>query len=131
MAPRWGDRLARLASTAGEKPLTYFAGLLSLLGLAYVPLALAFTPEGWVQFGPFSFQESRPLQYALYFFAGAGIGAYGIERGLFAPEGALAKRWTSWLALAVGSFALWLALTALVVKTKGAAPIGSAERSTI
>ncbi len=124
VAPRWGDRIAQLASTAGEKPLTYLAGLLTLSVLAYVPLALAFTPERWLQFGPFSFQESRPLQYALYFFAGAGIGAYGIERGLFAPDGALAKRWRGWLALAVGSFALWLALTALVVKTKGAVPIG-------
>ncbi len=103
---RDGAALGRLAcpaaSAAGEKPLAYFVGLLILSALAYVPLALAFTPERWFQFGPFSFQESRPLQYALYFFAGAGIGAYGIERGLFAPDGALAGRWRSWLALASG-----------------------------
>jgi glucans biosynthesis protein C len=122
-APRWGDWLARLAGVAGEKPLITLAGLLILSALAYVPLALVFTPERWFQFGPFAFQESRPLQYAVYFFAGAGIGAYGIERGLFAPDGALAKHWKSWLALALGSFTLWLGLTALIVKIQGAAPI--------
>jgi hypothetical protein len=124
IVPRWGESLARLSSTGGVHPLRYFAGLLTLSVLAYVPLALAFTPEAWFQFGPFAFQPSRPLHYAVYFFAGAGIGAYGIERGLFAPEGALANRWPIWLTAALGSFALWLALSALTIRAKGAAPIG-------
>ncbi len=124
IAPRWGEWLGRLSGVAAARPLAYFAGLLALSALAYVPLALAFGPEPWLQFGPFAFQESRPLLYAVYFFAGAGIGAYGIERGLFGPEGALVKRWPIWLAIALGSFMLWLGLTALVVRAKGAAPLG-------
>jgi glucans biosynthesis protein C len=124
LAPRWGDHLARLSGIAEDKPLAYFAGLLTLSALAYVPLALAFGSEPWVQLGPFALQQSRPLHYAIYFFAGTGIGAYGIERGLFAPNGALVKRWLIWLAIAAGSFMLWLGLTALVVTAKGPVPIG-------
>lgn len=124
LMPRWGDRLGRLSGFAEDKPLAYLAGLLSLSVLAYVPLALVFGAEPWFQFGPFAFQESRPLHYAIYFFAGAGIGAYGIERGLFAPQAALTRHWAVWLAIALGSFMLWLGLTALVVEAKGAAPLG-------
>ncbi|MGH7113879.1 MAG: acyltransferase family protein [Stellaceae bacterium] len=123
IAPRWGDWLGRLSGVAASRPFAYFAGLLVLAALAYVPLALAFGAEPWLQFGPFAFQQSRPLLYAVYFFAGAGIGAYGIERGLFGPDGALVKRWPIWLAIALGSFMLWLALTALVVRAKGTAPL--------
>jgi surface polysaccharide O-acyltransferase-like enzyme len=59
------------------------------------------------------------LHYALYFFAGAGLGAYGIERGLLGPDGALIRYWRVWLGLALGSFALWLGVTALVVESRG------------
>ena len=105
--------LGRIGSPAcrgppAREPLKYCALLLLASALAYVPLALAFSSEAWSQFGPFAFQLSRPLHYALYFFAGAGLGGYGIERGLFAPEGALTTHWKIWLALAIGSFALWL-----------------------
>jgi surface polysaccharide O-acyltransferase-like enzyme len=124
ITPRWGEWLARLSSTAGTQPLKYFVLLVVASALAYVPLALAFGSEAWSQFGPFAFQLSRPLHYALYFFAGAGLGGYGIERGLFAPEGALTTHWKTWLALAIGSFALWLGMTALVVKSHGPASIG-------
>jgi hypothetical protein len=123
-APRWGEGLGRLSRLAGTRPLTYFAGLLALSALAYVPLALFFTPDAWGQFGPFALQLSRPLHYAVFFFAGAGLGACGIEGGLFAPEGPLTRYWRLWLALALGSFGLWLAMTALVVKARDAAPVG-------
>jgi surface polysaccharide O-acyltransferase-like enzyme len=122
-APRWGEWLARLSSVSAIRPGRYFVALLVISAAAYVPLALAFTPEAWSQFGPFSFQLSRPLHYAVYFFAGAGLGALGIERGVFATDGVLTRHWRLWLALALGSFALWLAMTALVVKTPGTASI--------
>lgn len=119
IVPDWGERLARLSSTADGLPARYFLWLLAALVVAYVPLALIFTPQAWAQWGPFSLQLSRPLHYAIYFFAGAGLGAYGIERGLLGPEGALVKYWRVWLALALGSFALWLGVTALVVESRG------------
>jgi glucans biosynthesis protein C len=120
----WGERVAWLSGTAGARPLRYFLGLFAISAIAYVPLALAFSPQAWGQFGPFSLQLSRPLHYAVYFFAGAGLGAFGIERGLFDPEGALAKDWRIWLGLALGSFALWLGVTALIVEGRGSAAMG-------
>jgi Acyltransferase family len=124
VAPWWGERLARLSSMADMRPVGYLALLLAASAIAYVPLALAFTPEAWTQFGPLAFQLSRPAHYTVYFFAGAGLGAFGIERGLFSAEGALAKYWRIWLGLALGTLVLWMGLTALVVGAHGQASIG-------
>src|ERR1700738_4801277 len=77
--PRWGDVLIRLSCSADARPVRYFAGLLIASALAYVPLAVAFTPSAWFAIGLFGFQLSRPLHYAVYFFGGVGIGACGIE----------------------------------------------------
>jgi hypothetical protein len=64
--PRWGDVLIRFSFSAGARPMRYFAGLVIASALAYVPLAVAFTPSAWLAFGPFGFQLSRPLHYAVY-----------------------------------------------------------------
>ena len=117
-----GFRLMR-----GSGPAIFLAGLLLASALAYVPLALLFGPSSWVQAGPFAFQLSRPLHYVLYFFAGAAIGACGIERGLFAPDGPLVRRWDAWLVAAVVLFFAWGGLTALAYPDPwadaGAAPL--------
>jgi glucans biosynthesis protein C len=105
-----GDALARLC----VDPARFVFVLICASALAYVPLALALTPWEWVQNGPFSFQLSRPLHYAVYFFAGVGTGALGFERGLFA-NGWLAQRWRGLLAAAVGTYVAWLASTGLVM----------------
>lgn len=123
-APLWGEALIRVSSTAGTKPARYFAGLMIASALAYVPLALAFTPSAWAAFGPFGFQLSRPLHYAVYFFAGLGLGACGIECGLFAPHGALVRCWAVWLIAAVSSLLLWMALTALTTANVDSTSLG-------
>jgi hypothetical protein len=123
-APRWGAALIRFSSSAGRQPVRYFTGLVIASALAYVPLALAFTPSAWVAFGPFGFQLSRPLHYAVYFFAGVGLGACGIERGPFAPEGVLVRHWTLWLIAALGCLLLWMALTALTMANVGSTSLG-------
>jgi hypothetical protein len=92
--------------------------------LAYVPLALAFTPWTWANHGPFAFQLSRPLLYAVVYFAGLGVGAHGLELGLLASEGALARRWAVWLAAGLTSFLLWIGLTALAMTYTIPAPLG-------
>jgi hypothetical protein len=81
-APQWGDVLIRSSASADARPVRYFAGLVIASAIAYIPLALAFKPSAWVTFGPFAFQLSR-----------VGLGASGIERGLFAPDGVLVRRW--------------------------------------
>jgi peptidoglycan/LPS O-acetylase OafA/YrhL len=114
LAPRTGELLGRLSSNAGERPARYFVVLVTLTALAYVPLASTYRPWDWIQFGPFALQPAFTLHYAIYFFAGLGIGAYGIERGLLGPAGKLAQRWPAWVAGGLAGFVLWIIPTTLV-----------------
>jgi hypothetical protein len=122
-APGWETLLGKMASF-GAHPGRFFVGLLTASALAYVPLAIAFTPWQWLQLGPFGLQLSRPLHYAVYFFVGVGAGIYGIENGLLAPDGLLARRWAMWLLAALAAFLLWIAPTALIFELQDAAPLG-------
>jgi len=67
--------------------------------LAYVPLAFVFQPRHLTQFGPIAFQAGRLLHHVIYFFA--GVGAYGLERGLLKSDGRLAHSW-------IYVFVIWL-----------------------
>ncbi len=120
-APTWVAALGRASGrlNAGQ----CFAGLVAAAALAYVPLALIFTPWTWSMSGPLSLQFSRPLLYAVLYVAGLGVGAFGIERGLLAPGGPLARRWAVWLAVALGTFLLWCGLTALGMRYPDGGPI--------
>jgi peptidoglycan/LPS O-acetylase OafA/YrhL len=122
-APGWVERLGRWSSSAAARPGRYFIGLAAASVLAYVPMALAFTPWAWAEDGPFALQFSRPLLYAAFYFAGLGVGAYGLDRGLLAAAGMLARRWAAWLAGALVSFVLWMGLTALAMAEATAAPL--------
>jgi len=55
-----------------------------------------FGPLAWTSIGPFKFQTARVVHYAVYFLAGIGVGAYGIDIGLLAPDGKLARHWGRW-----------------------------------
>ena len=122
-APHWVAFLGRLSSHATTRPGLYFIGLATAAALAYVPLALAFTPWNWSEQGPFSLQLSRPLLYAVYYLAGLGVGAHGLERGLLAPEGMLARRWSVWLVCALASLLLWMGLAGLTLTYANSAPL--------
>jgi glucan biosynthesis protein C len=122
-APHWVDALSRWSSGAASRPGRYFVGLVAASALAYVPMALAFTPWDWSGQGPLAIQFSRPLLYAVYYFAGLGVGAFGLERGLLAPEGMLARRWAVWFTCALASFVLWMGLTGLAMTYRTSAPL--------
>lgn len=107
-APRLMDMLGRFSASAGTTPRRYFVALLAVSAAAYLPLAFKFGVSDWAEFGPFDWQPDRPLLYLVYFFAGIGVGAQGIDRGLLQPGGALARRWRVWLAGIAGSFLLWM-----------------------
>ncbi|MGD0720460.1 MAG: acyltransferase [Roseiarcus sp.] len=120
------DRLAalgRFCARAAARPGCCLAALATIAALAYLPLALAFTPFRWADHGPFALQLSRPLLYAVYYFAGLGVGAAGLERGVLAAEGPLAQRWRLWLAAALASLLLWMGLTALTLPDAASAPL--------
>lgn len=123
-APAWGDHLGRLSAVAANDPLRYFAGLVAVSAVAYVPLALVFTPWTWKTLGPFALQLCRPLHYAVYFFAGAGIGIYGLERGLLSVDGVLARHWRAWLGAFLAAFVVWSAPIALMMPDRDNGPIG-------
>ncbi len=122
-APHWVLFLGRLSSHATARPGRYYIGVATAAALAYVPLAIAFTPWNWSEHGPFSLQLSRPLLYAVYYLAGLGVGAHGVERGLLAPEGILARRWRVWLACALAFLLLWMGLTGLTLTYATSAPL--------
>ena len=105
------------------QPGLYLIGLATFAAVAYVPLALAFTPWSWSQHGPFTFQLSRPLLYAVYYAAGLGLGAHGPSHGLMAPDGRLARRWRLWLLCALAAQLAWMGLTGLTLTYTTAAPL--------
>jgi hypothetical protein len=120
LAPGLGNYLVRLSSAAEAHPARFFVGFIFASMLAYAPLALLFTPSAWFQLGPFAFQLSRPLHYALYFFAGVGLGAGGVERGFLAADGPLVRRWAAWIIAALVSLCAWMGLTGLTMESASA-----------
>jgi len=106
LAPKWGEALGRLPSGAERRPIIFFAALLGLSAIAYLPLELIFNGFRWSAWGPFTFQTSRGLHYLVYFLLGASVGAYGLDRGLLAAGGKLARRWWLWSLAALVAFAI-------------------------
>ena len=96
--------LGRFLAGAHGSPARFFLLLLTGSALVYLPMELAFNGLDWTVFGPFTFQTSRILHYLLYFLAGVGVGAWGLERGPLVPEGQLARRWPLWAAAAALAF---------------------------
>jgi peptidoglycan/LPS O-acetylase OafA/YrhL len=86
---------------------------------AYVSMLSLVGPLHWTTVGPFTFQTSRLLHYAVYFAAGVLVGARGIDGSWLAEGGALARRAPWWTAAAIAAF---LVLTVLVVITPATAP---------
>ena len=119
VAPNAIPALGRWSATADKNPVRYFGALLGISVLAYVPLALAFTPWAWSNSGLFAFQFCRPPLYVVYFFTGVGIGATDLERGVLAADGILARHWFAVLAAALATLLLWMGLTALTMNGGG------------
>jgi len=123
-APSLGSLLIRVSSVAEVRPARYLVGFVFVSVFAYVPLAIAFTPAAWFQQGPFAFQISRPFHYALYFFAGVGLGAGGVEGGLLAADGLLVRQWPMWVIAAAVSLVTWMGLTGLTMAQGASLSLG-------
>jgi surface polysaccharide O-acyltransferase-like enzyme len=92
-------------------------------------MAAAFTPMEWVKAGPFFVQTSRLLLYGVYFIIGAAFGALGVDRGILAADGKLARRWPLWIIASLVMFAVGIASFLIILSTMakgGPGPILSA-----
>lgn len=118
LAPHWAEGLGRRLAFAKERPWSACGLLVLASAVVYVPLAAMVSPAKWAAWGPFSVQTARVIHYALYFAVGIALGAGGIERGLLAADGRLARRWMLWMHVAMGAFAL--AVAAFIVYIIGA-----------
>jgi glucan biosynthesis protein C len=121
IAPAAIPALARWCAKAGKRPGVFFGVLVAVSAVAYVPLALIFTPWGWSNSGILSVQWCRPLLYGVYFFTGVGIGAAGLDVGLVNVDGALGRHWKLWRVVALGTLLLWMGVTSLTLD--GDAPL--------
>ena len=95
--PQWGEWIGRLTSGAALRPAAFYWLVAAVSAAVYTPMSLIFNPAAWAALGPFTFQTSRLVHYFVYFAAGIGVGAWGIDRSLLAPGGKLARRWWQWL----------------------------------
>jgi hypothetical protein len=121
IAPNFGDKLGGFASNAREHPVRFFLLLVAASAATYIPMVAIFGPMDWTSIGPFQFQTARLFHYAVYFLAGIGVGAYGIERGLLAPDGKLARHWGRWSAW--GVFAFVASVVFLLILISGKSPM--------
>ena len=102
--PNWADVAGCFFARLANKPIRFLEYLVGISAAIYIPLAVKFSPLSWTQFGPFAFQTSRLLHYLVYFLMGIAVGAYGIERGVLASGGKLARRWFLWVIAAIVVF---------------------------
>ncbi len=116
LVPRFGDALGRLSANADRRPAAYVRGLIVVSAIAYFAMNVYLGYDAWVHWGPFFVQAGRVLHYAVYFFAGIGVGAFGIDQGLLDAGGKLARRWWLWLPAGLIAF---IVLTAAFITALG------------
>jgi peptidoglycan/LPS O-acetylase OafA/YrhL len=106
ISPELLDPINRLSEQSFDQPAKFFAFLLAVTAVVYIPALIYFSPNYWFEFGPFSVQASRVLFYAAYFFIGAGVGAAQVERGVVGMGGRLANSSWGWLIAALVPYCL-------------------------
>ena len=120
IAPNALKALGRWSAAAGKRPARYFAILVAVSALAYVPMALAFTPWAWSNSGPLAVQ----------FAARCSMPSISLPESGSAPRASITDCWRptarcrsaggcGWRALR--ALFLWMGVTSLTLD--GPAPI--------
>ena len=99
LRPRWGDTLGRMAAHI-QTPGRLFLALAVATSAAHLAFEYPFGGMTWSHWGPFYVQTSRILLYFAYFVFGIALGTHGLEIGVLAADGPLAKEWKRWAAYA-------------------------------
>lgn len=114
-APGLRDRIFAAAARAAERPLRFYGALVAVSAIAYIPLAVTFSPWVWTNFGAVAFETARIVHYAVYFLVGYAVGSGGLGRRMLDCDGPLARNWGKWLAAAAIGFGLWAGSSTLVL----------------
>ncbi|NNE36170.1 MAG: acyltransferase [Rhodothermales bacterium] len=101
--PKWVDSLGKSVGSF-RHPRTFFFMLFAVSGSAYLWLGVGFGADHWSSIGPFAFQTGRLPFYLMYFLFGMAFGAYGLEHSILRQDGALARSWHVWFAIALAVF---------------------------
>lgn len=82
-----------------NRPVMVAAGCFVLTAAVYYPAVVHYGPYTWTVLftSPFAFQAARLGLYAVWFGFGFLVGLDGLNRGLLAPNGQLARRWPWWV----------------------------------
>ncbi|MHB8381207.1 MAG: acyltransferase family protein [Candidatus Binataceae bacterium] len=102
--PDFGNMVARLTAGARTRPARFFILFAAISAAAFIPMVMIYGAAYWTSIGPFQFQTPRLFHYAVYLIAGMGVGVYGIDRGLLASDGNLARYWGRWVAFGLIAF---------------------------
>ena len=97
------------------QPGAFFLALITLSALGLMPMLALFGPYAWLNWHPIVIgQASRPLFYAVYFFAGVAVGGRGLDATFLRCPGPLSRRWWVWLMAAIVAGLLLVATLASV-----------------
>lgn len=113
----WAEVAGCFFARFANKPIQFLGYLIGISAAVYIPMSMKFSGLSWTQFGPFTFQTARLLHYLVYFLMGVSLGAYGIERGILASGGKLARRWLLWTIAAIVVFLASSAFFVMILTT--------------
>lgn len=110
---------SRLANALRRSAVVLGLGLAALALVTYLPFAEHYGALRWTTLGPWTFQTSRVLLYAGFFFLGAVVGARGVAGTALGADGALGRRWGRMGALALVAFGFHLWAVEKVMASMG------------
>lgn len=96
------------------RPPVFRGALIGISMVSYLPMAIIIGPLTWIGIGPFHVQAGRILLYLVYFLAGTGVGACGIDRSALRPDNTLTRRWWGWVAAGLLSFMVFIIMVTVV-----------------
>ncbi len=114
VAPFLGNFVRGRLNIILDRPVAFFGVLIGSEIILYLPIATIFGPLRWIGIGPFNAQAGRILLYLMYFLVGTAVGAIGIERSVFKPDGALAKGWWGWVGVGLVSFTVFIIMIVFI-----------------
>lgn len=114
---KWAEVAECFFARFANKPIRFLGYLIGISAAVYIPMSMKFSGLSWTQFGPFTFQTARLLHYLVYFLMGVSLGAYGIERGILASVGKLARRCLLWTIAAIVVFLASSAFFVMILTT--------------